>query len=167
MNYKCNPLSRKNIRDMVSEIKKHLGCENFLMFDVIKFLELILPQVFDNFEYEIVEDSQLNCYAKAYPQLNKIILSESVYNGAVRGNHRDRFTIAHEIGHFFLHDDANISFARGENIKPYENPEWQANTFAAELLVPHNLIKSMSIEEISHKCNVSRQVAEIQKSHSF
>ena len=77
MNYKCNPLSRKNIRDIVSEIKKHLSCENSLMFDVIKFLELILPKVFDNFYYEIVEDNQLNCYAKAYPQLNKIILSES------------------------------------------------------------------------------------------
>lgn len=42
------------------------------------------------------------------------------------------------------------------------NPEWQANTFAAELMAPFSLIKDMSIEEIMEKCGISRQAATIQ-----
>lgn len=54
---------------------------------------------------------------------------------------RKRFTIAHELGHFFLHfatsqedmsDDA-ISFNRDDNS---DKTEWGANKFAAELLMP-------------------------------
>jgi Domain of unknown function (DUF955). len=63
-----------------------------------------------------------------------------------------------------LHPSSSISFARGQ-IKSYEDPEWQANTFAAELLVPHKLVQKMQPNEISKKCKVSRQVAEIQKKY--
>lgn len=47
---------------------------------------------------------------------------------------RDRFTIAHELGHYFLHREENQSKSftrRGSDKK-----EWQANWFAAELLMP-------------------------------
>lgn len=43
----------------------------------------------------------------------------------------------------------------------YRNPEWQANTFASALLIPKNQTKFMSIEQISNKCKVSHQAAEI------
>lgn len=54
---------------------------------------------------------------------------------------RARFTIAHELGHYFLHikDDARqivTSFRRGQSPR-----ETAANKFAAELLMPKNLIK--------------------------
>lgn len=51
--------------------------------------------------------------------------------GSSRG--RENFTIAHELGHFFLHrDNGETSFSRqGSNRK-----EWEANWFAAELLMP-------------------------------
>ena len=65
--------------------------------------------------------------------------------------------------HYLLHDETNISFARSINeIPAYVDPEWQANTFAAELLIPKKLIKDLSVEEIMRKCGVSRQCAEIQ-----
>ncbi|SKA85742.1 Zn-dependent peptidase ImmA, M78 family [Paucidesulfovibrio gracilis DSM 16080] len=49
---------------------------------------------------------------------------------------RDNFTIAHELGHYFLHTDIKapgdcIHTRRGSNRK-----EWEANWFAAELLMP-------------------------------
>lgn len=49
---------------------------------------------------------------------------------------RDNFTIAHELGHFFLHFRApgGATFARqGSN-----RQEWEANWFAAELLMPED-----------------------------
>lgn len=56
---------------------------------------------------------------------------------------RRRFTIAHELGHYYLHNtevknnNGNISFYRQER-----NPsETEANTFAAELLMPEELVR--------------------------
>lgn len=49
---------------------------------------------------------------------------------------RQAFTIAHELGHLFLHTNMNArgeaSFARSGS----DRQEWEANWFAAELLMP-------------------------------
>ena len=63
-----------------------------------------------------------------------------------------------------LHDDNNVTLARVEKnkkIEPFRDPEWQANTFAAELLVPLDLIDTQNIYEIAENFGVSNQVAEI------
>ena len=60
---------------------------------------------------------------------------------------RDVFTVAHELGHYFLHSDQTTpaSFNRkGTNQK-----ETEANWFAAELLMPATLFKKAS-EELQH-----------------
>lgn len=66
--------------------------------------------------------------------------------------HRERFTIAHEIGHFHLsHDnflrseavleeDLLINKEEDHKIK-YERLEFQANTFASELILPEEIFK--------------------------
>ncbi len=85
---------------------------------------------------------------------------------------RQRFTIAHEIGHYalgHLHDDRNFldgkrmfrdtssSFQLGQNFQ-----ETQANQFAAELLMPANVVDWLikeknikTIEALSENFNVS------------
>lgn len=55
----------------------------------------------------------------------------------VTSSRRDRFTIAHELGHYFLHylhpkREAAASFGRGER----NSVETQANVFASSLLMP-------------------------------
>lgn len=78
---------------------------------------------------------------------------------------RDRFTIAHEIGHFILHKPGMIELARTQTVQDipiYKKPEWQANTFAGELLAPPQVIRGLSLEEVSSSCGVSLQVSEIQ-----
>jgi Zn-dependent peptidase ImmA (M78 family) len=48
------------------------------------------------------------------------------------------FTLSHELGHLVLRH--SMAFARtdsrGAAWRPFEDSEWQANTFAAELLKP-------------------------------
>ena len=54
---------------------------------------------------------------------------------------RARFTVAHEIGHLILHE--GFALARGAvRHKHYEDSEWQADTFAAELLMPTFLVNA-------------------------
>jgi Zn-dependent peptidase ImmA (M78 family) len=60
-------------------------------------------------------------------------------NATLREEGRKRFTIAHEIGHFIIHRERQIScfpsdIARWEDGRP--NPERQADSFASELLLP-------------------------------
>jgi Zn-dependent peptidase ImmA (M78 family) len=60
-------------------------------------------------------------------------------NAAMREEGRKRFTIAHEIGHFVIHRERQISclpldIARWEDSSA--NPERQADSFASELLLP-------------------------------
>jgi Zn-dependent peptidase ImmA (M78 family) len=63
---------------------------------------------------------------------------------------RQRFTIAHELGHYFLHDgleehvDQNfrVAWRNAESSKAVNWVEIQANRFAAELLMPTSFIES-------------------------
>ena len=98
---------------------------------------------------------------------------------------RKRFTLAHELGHFMLHIapsgsvnnfqpilDESLSFNRDDN---WDYKEMEANSFAAQLLMPVDLIKievakihhnngnitqEEAIEELAETFNVSSQAME-------
>lgn len=60
----------------------------------------------------------------------------SPYTGILR----DRFTIAHELGHYFLHSrqgETPLVAARMDS----ELPEWEANWFAAAFLMPEGKLR--------------------------
>lgn len=162
----ATPYSRAKLREIANLIREIFGLKNVKHFPVVQLLEVGLPEIYSDFNYEIVENHKLpNQYAVTYPSKNLIVLREDVYEGAISGVARDRFTIAHEIGHFILHQPANIALARNEvaeTIPAYKDPEWQANTFAGELLAPPHIIKGFSVPEVAHMCGVSKKVAEIQ-----
>lgn len=76
--------------------------------------------------------------------------------------HRQRFTVAHEIGHFILgHTDIQYSYCDLNSSKP---EEIEANQFAAELLMPLQFLKediSKGIKDVplfSRKYNVSEEM---------
>ena len=47
----------------------------------------------------------------------------------------------------------------GQKLKPFEDPEWQANTFASELLMPPYLIAGMTKRDVMRECGVSEKAA--------
>jgi Zn-dependent peptidase ImmA (M78 family) len=82
--------------------------------------------------------------------------------------HRRRFTIAHEIGHYILHSDEMLHYDKDELENIYlrsddiSSPEEiEANHFAAELLMPEELIlkcienDEQSIKVLAERFNVS------------
>jgi Zn-dependent peptidase ImmA (M78 family) len=90
---------------------------------------------------------------------------------------RQRFTIAHELGHLILHKDENlhvdekspIGFRNEESSRATKDTEIEANQFAAELLMPVDLlakeIKSLpddmdaedAVSELANRFQVSEQ----------
>ncbi len=165
-NYKACAISRKDIRAYVHEIKCTVGQENNLYFPVVQFLENILPVLIPDFQYEYPDVTEMgNLHGETFPSRNLIRIREDVYRGAVEGRGRDRMTIAHEIGHLLLHEDDSISLCRldpGQKLKPYEDPEWQADAFGGELLASSYLIRGMSEEEVQSRCGVSSAAARCQ-----
>lgn len=54
--------------------------------------------------------------------------------------HRQRFTVGHELGHLFLHD-LSVAYRDLSISSSVEDPkEREANSFAAELLMPRDLV---------------------------
>lgn len=162
---RCEPLSRERIRQYAFNVRKILSLENKFYFPVIKFLE-IMPEIFPEFSFEIVDDEELeyNKFAETDIESKTIKIKNSVYQGACSGSGMDRFIIVHEIGHFLMLSLCKLKFARcTAKPKPYEDPEWQADAFAGELLVPHHLIKGTEDPKyIAKICGVSLRAAKIQ-----
>ena len=170
MCYKASALSRNQIRRHVQYIREQAGLENEIYFPILFYVENILPLLFPDFKFEIVQKEEMGSkHGETYPDKNIIRIREDVYEGAADGKGRDRLTVGHEVGHFFEHEEDSIVLCRlapGQKLKPYEDPEWQADAFAGELLAPSNLIKNMSVEEVMLKCGVSEAAARNQLNHS-
>lgn len=93
---------------------------------------------------------------------------KSGYAIYVNGKHpetRRRFTIAHEIGHFVLHPEKigdGITDDALYRSKLSSATEVQANRFAADLLMPEDLLRDAikqgieTVEELANHFNVSR-----------
>ena len=160
----AEPLSRKDIRHMAQIVRAIEGSSKDLFFDITHFLEVTLPRIDEDFSFVIKTKEEMgDCHGLTFPDRNEIQIREDVYQRACNGSGRDRLTMAHELFHLLQHTRDNISFARSEGkVKTYMDPEWQADAFGGELLVPCNLITGMSAEEISRECKVSMSAAKCQ-----
>lgn len=169
-NIAVSPLSRKDIRAYAWYLRLQFGMDKSPYIALEALLEVLCCPISDREEplvnLDIVDDDELpEEYAAYYPQHNLLKIRQSVYLGACNGNGRDRFTIAHELGHFFLHRHAEVILSRydskTEEIPAYCNPEWQANTFASEFLIPYCMVQGMTPQEVSKACGTSLEASRI------
>lgn len=107
----------------------------------------------------------------------EIMLTGATHKRLELGNPRARFTVAHEFGHVILHghlastghsmNGEQVLFARRSQLKAFEDPEWQADTFAGAVLMPYPMMyklyqeKQMTVENVIEVFQVSKQAAEI------
>ncbi len=127
-----------------------------------------MPKIDQDFNFEVWSEARMKGnHGLTVTTEKTIILREDVYERALAGHGRDRMTAAHELGHYILHSNVDITFARADtNLKTYECSEWQANCFGGEILVPYHrkeLLVGKSVQEIADLCGVSLEAATIQK----
>jgi Zn-dependent peptidase ImmA (M78 family) len=155
-------MSRKDIRKLAFEVRRVFMQDKSPYFDIVRFVENGLSYIWSDYDYEICAVDEMNDnHGLTDVKKHTIKIREDVYEGAVAGNGRDRFTLAHEVGHLIIHSGQNFKLARGK-IKVYEDPEWQADVFGGELLVPAHLMKGASLEDIIMDCGVSTAAARCQ-----
>jgi Zn-dependent peptidase ImmA (M78 family) len=142
---------RRHIQNLVNQV---------LQTNEIQSAPVNIEKIAENLNIQIVEqsieDEVAGFLLKGYDSKNALI-------GVNTHHHpnRQRFTIAHELGHYFLHDYEGVHFdSKTTGLRMYlrneksatgtDLEEREANLFAAELLMPENLLEKdlADIEEI-------------------
>ena len=85
----------------------------------------------------------------------RVLVSEDTYSGAAADLCRPRFTVVHECFHGMKHraqirrvlvDTGELVLYRRHDIKPFLDPEWQANMFAGAVLMPETMVRRLADE---------------------
>ena len=160
--------SREDIQKMAARVRTLFGISPEKSFPIVQLLEALGTPLGEDetpvLEVEIVQDEELqDNYAEYHPLSNTLLIRESVYDGACNDNGRDRFTLAHEVGHYLFHSDQAMlqRVESGMETPIYRSPEWQANTFASKILMPYDEIVGKTPEQIMKEYGVSFSAAEI------
>lgn len=159
--FKVPPRSRAEIREVAQMLHRSIRF-SAPPFPIVEFTELVLPRVLEGFSFGVLPIDEMgeSVHGSTFPSERLIYLREDVYLGAVAGRGRDRMTLAHEIGHLFLHNTGMHREMPSAQIRRYEDSEWQANCFGGELLVPDWFVqRAGNPGEIADKCQVSMDAA--------
>lgn len=163
---RVKPTSRASIRKLAGQFRQlmELDTPRLDTSSLIehKLLELVTFHVDDPTCPVLANDE----HACAYPDEGIIVLSLQTYDEMCEDVPRARFTLAHELGHVLMHGSNVQGFNRAHTLsskphKAYCDSEWQADAFAAELLMPASLAKHMSEAEIADAFGVSATAAAI------
>lgn len=162
--YEAPPRSGENIEDLADAVRRGFGLLDVHYFPVVPFVELGLQHLVDGLEFDVVGAAEMGARMGAVnPLTGAFMIREDVYEAAVAGLPRHRFTVAHEAGHAMMHVRTlnRLPTSTGK-VAAFRDPEWQANRFAAALLMPRHLVRNCtSIAEITEKFGVSRECAEM------
>lgn len=160
--YRVDARLRPQLRSAAEAARSALGCTSGPP-DLIRILEHRLPELGVTYHYAERLDMG-DAEGLTFPDQHALWIREDVYLALYRGEGHARFTVAHEIGHLWLHPMPVVALARRPqplSHSLHEDTEWQADTFAAEFLMPAAEVRvsCATAREISVKYNVSPQAA--------
>lgn len=154
-------LSRQEIEDKARDVRRNHGLEAVPVDPVVLANRLGMKV----YNAKFSDDNLVGMIAKRGDNLTLLVSQADP-------PYRKRFTIAHELGHHFLHLMEDGEFLDGEanlfrvpqedekEVSADRRREIQANMFAASLLMPEEHVRSKwpqvrSIEEMARMFNVS------------
>ncbi|MGA9754740.1 MAG: ImmA/IrrE family metallo-endopeptidase [Desulfobaccales bacterium] len=151
--FKCKWIDKNQLRKLADQIRQEYWPEDILPIDTAKIVELRLRIDIEPVR-GLLSDMDMDAYLRT--DLNGIVVDHDCYMQDKFAN-RLRFSLAHELGNYFLHKDvySDLPLVSTEEWKDfilnvpeaeYENFEWQANEFAGRFLVPYYKLKS-KVEE--------------------
>ena len=157
-------LSRKSIEKFAEDISKNLNYNPEISND--EMVELIGGE----FEYDEIKETNGKDGSVFIDDIGDFLIKLPFDTSSVR----DRFTIAHEFGHYILHylwfksDQPNYPNTYATRYSKGSTPqvEWEANWFAAAFLMPESKVReewklSESVLALSNKFNVSISAASL------
>lgn len=155
------PRSRKQIEAIAGAMRIYLGVTEGARIALQPILEFALDDLVEGAYFKIANDSELGgAEGMTDGQHPVITLSASTYMCLQRSDCRARMTVAHEIGHLLLHSGQKVyHFEEPMNDNRFD-PEWQADEFAAALLMPKlPFMRIKTVHQAMEAFGVSRAAA--------
>lgn len=154
-----------SVSRQIRKVAKKTGYIEKSVFDVAGFYEYLAAKLPDTFKFHVAEAREFpdESHEGLTKSNGEIMIRRDVYEGALNGNGRDRFTMVHELLHWFIHRE-DLGLARSSNDVPsYKCPEWQANTGASLALMPTAAVVRSNADPktLSTLCEVSYMAAEV------
>lgn len=156
-------------------------------------LEVIIDSLQNSGKARFVFNLDLGCTSTGRKYLGRYhIPSRTIFidRTLIEGDHRVKFTIAHELGHFVLHNSIKTDAIKSESNeldikdtdehiilerlysdnKQFYDPrywiEWQANKFAGSLLLPQSTIRKAVIYK-QKEFNIYENLGQIDESQFY
>lgn len=156
MNKLLSPEKATEIKNIIEEIFEKYNHEESSSFDFL--IKIIQGEGIDLVQSDLGDSSGI---------LKRVNGKWKITVNQFDSPSRKLFTIAHELGHYFLHKDRSdtfvdggyATFARDENEK-YEYDEIEANEFAGQLLMPEKKITE-TIGERNVNEEILRELAQL------
>jgi len=165
--------SRREINEFALKVITHFqpsvlrGEESF---NLDGFIEVVEDQV--NIDFDFTSDLPAGIDGCTSTIDNKVLIRTDLVDDPSKERYA-RSTIAHEIGHVVLHipllrqlskdvtfrqkkEEQGLNLYSRKDLKPYEDPEWQAWEFAGAILMPKPAIVTLMAKRLS-----SRSIAEV------
>lgn len=116
--------------------------------------------------YELIDALEINLIKKELPQGKKgCFFRDSYGNETIFVSNdldlvEEKCVIAHELAHAILHVDVSTHFYSDNDLLVKSKLEIQANYFASELLIEHELMqyKDLTIKELSYILEVTEEL---------
>lgn len=164
---KTNPLKIVEIENYANNLRRELDIPSNSPFPVLEIIEKFHDDGLLTIQY-LKDDHSIfeeNTPAKYNPAENFIYVKESVLEELENREYRANFTLAHELFHYFQCQVLGFEFEEVEDCPKYVDPEWQADEFAGQLLVPTKFIVGdcdtkliAEVFNVSETCVVTRKL---------
>jgi IrrE N-terminal-like domain len=163
----CYRQDVEKISAAASDLRVRLSLPENEKFPIIDVLEFELSKVFPNFCLIIDSDDRFDRGVLAFATTTpEIVVRETIYTNAINGCSRARYVLAHELGHVWLsHGEVGRRTFNLEN-KLANIWEWQANEFAAEIMVPSHFLRFRLVKDMSIK-NKTKLVQQVSSLFAF
>ncbi|RWC56753.1 XRE family transcriptional regulator [Mesorhizobium sp.] len=157
------PMSTTALRTFADKVRSVFVPDDRIDFPIMEVLEFKLTKILPDFFIDVEEVEEMDGdEARVYAGSDSIVFRKDVYEGACRGNRRDRFTACHEFAHFLMHRDVKLARAREDGDKIYTDSEWQADEFAGTLMMsPRHLKQFNCPEDAADACNMNPAAARV------
>lgn len=153
--FKCKWIDQNQLRELADQKRQKYWPEGILPVDTTKIIELRLRLEVEPM-FDLLSTLDVDAYLKT--DLSGIVVDHECYMNDKFLN-RLRFSMAHELAHYFLHREiySSLSLSSPEDWKEfiqnvpeteYEAFEYQANEFAGRFLVPYEKLKSAIMDSI-------------------
>ena len=159
-----SPLKIKEIEEIASNFRKQFNINEDQFFPILEVLDMLFENKLLSIQFleddnEIFDDNTPAIYNAIE---NYIYIKESVIDEYESGIYRACFTLAHELFHYIQVKILNFEFVDEISDVSYKDPEWQANEFAGQLLIPTKYI-NLDNETLISKFHVSEECITVRK----